>query len=65
MTVAPSFEYERNKIIRILAQKAPERLVQALKNVTPLKIATAITLFAKKNQKPAVAGFELFNNLEI
>ena len=37
MTVAPSFEYERNKIIRILAQKAPERLVQMLKKVTPLK----------------------------
>ena len=47
MTVAPSFEYERNKIIRILAQKAPERLVQALKNVTPLKRATAITSSSK------------------
>lgn len=63
--MTPSFEYERDKIIRILAQKAPERLIQALKNVTPVKRATAITSSAKKNQKPATAGFELFNNLEI
>lgn len=53
------------KLLGFWHKKAPERLVQALKNVTPLKRATAITSFAKKNQKPATAGFELFNNLEI